>query len=207
MAPSPAVVSVNVGRPRSLVVKGRERSTGIFKEPVAGRVLVQGIAVGDDVQVDRKHHGGPFQAVYAYATEDYTWWSEELGAELLPGTFGENLTTRGIDPQSALVGELWRVGSAELRVTAPRIPCSTLRSRVGVPGFVKRFAGARRLGAYFQIVEPGEIGAGDSIEILDRPDHAVTIVDVADAHYSKDPLEGRKIYEATGRPEFLSHFA
>jgi MOSC domain-containing protein YiiM len=199
-----AVVSVNVGASRRLLIDGRERQTGIFKEPVAGRVPVRGVSVGDDVQMDRKNHGGPFQAVYLYAIEDYEWWSDELGYALLPGTFGENLTTRGIDLQSSLVGERWRIGTTQLEVTSPRIPCSTLATRMGEPGFVKRFAAAERFGAYAQIAEEGEVGKGDVLEVLATPNHGVTIVDVARAYYARDIEEGRRIYEATGRPEFLA---
>jgi MOSC domain-containing protein YiiM len=201
------IVSVNVGRPRSLTVKGRERVTGIFKEPITSRVAVRGDSVGDDVQMDKQHHGGPFQAVYVYALEDYEWWSRELKLDLVPGTFGENLTTRGIDLSLARVGERWRVGTVELVVTSPRIPCSTLASRMEQPGFVKRFAAAERFGAYCQIAGSGDIGMGDALEVLHRPDHGVTVVDVARVHYSKDPVESLRIFEATGGPEFLAHLA
>ncbi|MEA2453335.1 MAG: hypothetical protein QOG04_2045 [Actinomycetota bacterium] len=204
MPPEIHVISVNVGRPRSLLVKGNHRSTGIFKGPVADRVPLQGVSVGNDVQMDKKNHGGQFQAIYAYAVEDYAWWSKELGDELAPGTFGENLTTQGIDLQSTLVGERWNVGSAEIEVTSPRIPCSTLATRMGLPGFVKRFAAAERFGAYLQIVKEGDVGAGDSLKVLSRPAHGVTIVDVARAYLSRDSDEGARIYEATGRPEFLA---
>lgn len=195
------VVSVNVGRPTELQIKGRTRATGIFKEPRAGRVPIAGVAVGDDVQVDRKHHGGPFKAVYAYALEDYAWWIEELARDLPPGTFGENLTTEGIDISGALIGERWRVGTAILEIADPRIPCSTLRARMGIPGFVKTFARARRFGAYFSIVEEGSVAAGDEIEVLERPSHQVTVHRLGVAQLGAEPGEVRAIYEALGRPE------
>ncbi|MEA2498105.1 MAG: hypothetical protein QOH26_510 [Actinomycetota bacterium] len=184
-----SVVSVNVGAPRDLVIKGRERVTGIFKEPVEGRVPVRGVAVGDDVQMDKKHHGGPLKAVYVYAVEDYEWWSRELDRALAPGTFGDNITTRGLDVTAALIGERWRVGTALLEVTDPRIPCSTLATRMGVRGFVKRFASAERFGAYCRIVEEGDVAAEDPIVIEDRPADGVAILDVARAHYSGEPVQ------------------
>lgn len=200
------VVSVNIGRPRPVQVGGRTRSTGIFKEPQEGRVRVAGVTVGDDVQVDKKYHGGPLQAVYAYAAEDYSWWSEQLGRELAPGTFGENLTTRGIDVTNALIGERWSVGTTVLEVTDPRIPCSTLRARMGVPGFVRRFARAARFGAYLMIVEEGDVAAGDPVEVVHRPDHGVTIREVGILHFDEDPARARAIFELLGRPKRREHW-
>lgn len=201
MSTSGTVVSVNVGRPKDVRIGSRTRTTGIFKEPQQGRVRIAGVTVGDDVQVDKKHHGGVYQAVYAYASEDYRWWSEELGRELDPGTFGENLTTEGIDVTNAAIGERWRAGTALLEVTDPRIPCSTLRARMGIPGFVKRFAAARRFGAYLMIVEEGEVGAGDRLEIVDRPDHGVTIAALGAAYFEDDLDEAERIFRALGEPD------
>lgn len=195
------VVSVNVGRPRPVQMGSRTRTTGIFKEPQQGRVRVAGVTVGDDVQVDKKHHGGPFQAVYAYAIEDYAWWSEELGRELPPGTFGENVTTEGIDVTNALIGEVWLINDVALQVTDPRIPCSTLRARMGIPGFVKRFAASRRFGAYFRIVKEGHLGAGDQIEVIERPAHGVSIARLGAAYFDKDLREAEAIFEELDRPE------
>lgn len=179
----------------------RTRSTGIFKEPQPGRVAVAGVSVGADVQVDKKHHGGPLKAVYAYAAEDYEWWANELGRELSPGIFGENLTTRGIDVNRALIGELWVINDVALQVTDPRIPCSTLRARMGTRGFVKRFAASRRFGAYFRIVKEGHVGAGDDIEVIDRPGHDVSVARLGAAYFDGDLEEAEAIFEALGRPE------
>lgn len=194
------VVSVNVGKPKDLQVGNRIRSTGIFKEPQQGRVPIAGVTVGSDVQMDKRYHGGPYQVVYAYASEDYEWWSGQLERELPPGIFGENITTRGLDITNALIGERWRVGTAALEITDPRVPCSTLRSRIGVPGFVKTFAAARRFGAYFSIVEEGDVAAGDPIAILERPDHDVTISRLGAALVGSDRDEAEAIFEALGRP-------
>lgn len=186
------------------MISGRQRVTGIFKEPVPGKVAVAGVSVGADVQMDKKHHGGTFKAVYVYAQEDYDWWAAELDRELSSGMFGENLTTSGVDVNGGRIGEMWRAGSALIEVTAPRLPCSTLATRMGIKGFVKRFAQAERFGAYCRIVEAGVVSAGNDFLSERQPDHGVTIVDVARALYSGDPEEGQRIYEETGRPE---HFA
>ena len=173
------LTSVNVGSVRS-VPYGRDRvATAIFKQPVDGAVAVRGVNLDGDDQADRSVHGGPFQAVYAYAAEDYAWWEETLGRAMTPGLFGENLTTRGIDVNGALVGERWRIGSSELRVTIPRVPCFKLGIKMGDAHFLKRFAGALRPGAYFSIVTEGRVEAGDAIEVLWRPPHRLTIRDAA----------------------------
>jgi MOSC domain-containing protein YiiM len=176
------VLSVNVGRPRTVEHNGRLVTTAIYKQPVAGRIAVRGVNLDGDDQADRTVHGGVDKAVYAYAREDYDWWESELGREVGPGTFGENLTVAGIDLREALVGERWRVGSAEFEVSEPRFPCFKLGIRMGDPRFLKRFAAARRPGTYLRIVGEGEIGAGDRIEPLSRPSHEVTIGEFAEAY-------------------------
>jgi len=150
-------------------------TSAIWKSPVSGRVAVRGVNIDGDDQADRAVHGGPDQAVYAYAAEDTEWWAAELGRGLGPGTFGENLTTRGIDVTGARVGERWRIGSTVLEVSAPRVPCWKLAKKMEDPQFIKRFAAAGRPGAYLRIIEEGELGAGDEIEIVERPDHDVTV--------------------------------
>lgn len=173
------VVSVNVGLPRVIEWHGREVSTAIWKEPVDGRVAVRGDNVVGDGQADLRVHGGRDKAVYSYAVEDYAWWSEQLGRELGPATFGENLTTRGIDLSAASLGSRWRVGTALLEVSQPRFPCFKLGIRMGDAGFVQEFEQAARFGAYLRILEAGEVGAGDEIVIVapGEPD-APTIRDV-----------------------------
>lgn len=198
------VVSVNVGKPTDLVIKGRERKTGIFKEPQTGRVPIHGVTVGDDVQMDKKHHGGTYMAVYAYSVEDYHWWSSELGVELRAGTFGENITTEGLDLTGALIGERWKVGSAVIEVSEPRIPCSTLAARMrqlDVKAFAKRFAQARRFGPYFLIVEEGDVAADDPIEVIHRPDHGITHTDIADLALKMDLRRAEEVAEAFPRAE------
>ena len=168
------VVSVNVGRPAPLATGKRVVQSAIGKTPVEGPVAVRGVNLEGDDQADRSVHGGPDQAVYAYASEDIAYWSEQLGRELPAGTFGENLTVAGLDVSGVRIGERWRIGTVELRVTGPRIPCFKLEARIGERGFQKAFLHAGRPGAYFAIAREGELQAGDAVEILHRPDHDVT---------------------------------
>ncbi|RBY94746.1 MOSC domain-containing protein [Blastococcus sp. TBT05-19] len=149
--------------------------TGIDKRLVEGRVAVGEHGLHGDVQVNRKYHGGDGQQVYAYAQEDADWWEAELGRELPAGRFGENLRTSGLDLTAALLGERWRVGTALLEVSAPRIPCANFARFWDVPQLVKRFTARGTPGAYLRVLETGELGAGDAIEVVSRPDHDVTI--------------------------------
>lgn len=158
------VLSVNVGRVGAFRA-GRSTRSGIVKTPASGPVAAAGENLAGDEQAERRHHGGPDQAVYAYSRESYAFWEAELGRPLPPGTFGENLTLEGVDADHALIGERWAIGTTVLEVTAPRIPCLKLQRRVGEPRFVKAFAAARRPGAYLRIVGEGELAAGDALAI------------------------------------------
>ena len=194
MVVSPArLLSVNVGGVRTIDTGGRTVTTAIWKSPVQGRVPVSGVNLSGDDQADRTVHGGEHKAVYAYAWEDALWWQEELGRELEPGSFGENLTLTGLDVAAAVVGERWRVGSVLLEVSEPRFPCFKLGLRMGDPQFVKRFAAARRTGTYLRIVEEGDVGAGDAIERVTRPAHAVTIGLFAEAYLGDHSLGARML--------------
>jgi MOSC domain-containing protein YiiM len=173
------VVSVNVGTPREVPWRGRTVRTAIWKHPVSGRVKVRGVNVAGDDQGDREVHGGVDKALYSYAAEDYGWWGAELGQELAPGTFGDNLTVRGIDVSGAEVGERWRVGGTLLEVAQPRIPCFKLGIRMGSQRFPRRFAAARRPGAYLRILVEGEVAAGDPVEVVHRPGHGLTVAEVS----------------------------
>jgi MOSC domain-containing protein YiiM len=175
------LISVNVGTAQEHGSRrGRPLRSAIGKTPVSGPVLVAGEQVTGDEQVDRRYHGGPDQAVYAYASEDAAWWAGELGLDAIPpGRFGENLTTAGVDPNGALIGERWRIGPVLLEVTAPRIPCAKLGRVFPGTGIVRRFAEAGRPGAYLRILEPGHLAAGDPVAVVDRPDHGLTVATVA----------------------------
>jgi MOSC domain-containing protein YiiM len=166
---------VNLGRARTLERRGRPVRTGIWKHPTDGRVLADGNGIAGDFVGDRPGHGPPDKAVYAYAREDYDWWEAELGRALGPGTFGENLTLEGLDASGAAVGERWRAGTALLEVTGPRLPCWKLGVKMGDPKFVKRFGAELRLGAYLRVLEEGELAAGDAAEVVERPEHGVTV--------------------------------
>jgi MOSC domain-containing protein YiiM len=149
--------------------------TGIDKRPVTGRVAVHPLGLDGDVQVNRRHHGGEGQAVYAYAQEDADFWIAELGRELPAGRFGENLRTSGLDLRNAVLGERWQVGTALFEVTAWRTPCANFARFWDVPDLVKRFAAQGATGAYLRVLETGEIGAGDAVGIVSRPDHGITV--------------------------------
>ncbi|MFE5307930.1 MOSC domain-containing protein [Isoptericola sp. NPDC056605] len=152
--------------------------TAIDKRPVEGRVKARPYGLYADVQADRANHGGLDQAVYAYAQEDADWWGAQLGYEVTPGLFGENLRTRGLEVSGAVVGEQWRVGTALLEATVPRTPCQTFARRLGSPPrWVRRFTQANRTGAYLRVVENGDLGAGDEVEVVHRPSHGVTLAD------------------------------
>lgn len=188
MIPTGTVVSVNVGRPRAVEWFGREVMTAIWKQPVDGPVAVAGVNFDGDDQADRRVHGGTAKSVYAYATEDYRWWSELLGEPLAPGTFGENLTLESVDINNLLVGDTWTIGSARLRVTQPRFPCFKLGIRMGDPAFVDRFASARRFGAYFAVESSGVVAAGDPAVLHSHPDDAsLRIAEFVAAHEDGDP--------------------
>ena len=179
--PTRVLLSVHVGRPRLVSTRRESVSTAIWKQPVHGRVRVRGVNLDGDDQADRSVHGGPDKAVYAYADEEVQTWERELGRDLGEAAFGQNLTTRGVAVSDAVIGERWLIGSTLLEVAQPRQPCFKLGIRIGEPGFVKRFAHASRPGAYLRIIEEGDIGAGDPIEITRRPEHGITCRMVSDA--------------------------
>jgi MOSC domain-containing protein YiiM len=188
------LLSVNVGQPvRIGARRGRPLMSAIVKQPVRGRVRVEGANVAGDRQADLRVHGGPDKAVYAYASEDAAWWESELERTLPPAPFGENLTTEGVDVSGAVIGERWRIGSVELEVCQPRIPCSKLGIRLADMKLVKRFGQAGRPGAYLRIVAEGELGAGDEITVISRPGHGVTIALVADAVLRDASLRARAV--------------
>jgi MOSC domain-containing protein YiiM len=188
------LLSVNVGRPQILASGGGQGLvSAIVKAPVEGRVRVEGVNVAGDDQADRRVHGGPDKAAYAYASEDTAWWEQQLEVALGPGVWGENLTTAGLDVTHALIGERWRVGSVELEVCQPRIPCAKLGTRFGEERMVRYFARAGRPGAYLRIVCAGELGAGDAIEVVSRPDHDITVGLVARAVSLDKSLRGHVV--------------
>jgi MOSC domain-containing protein YiiM len=197
-----AVLSVQVGGPRTRQWLGREVVTSIFKEPVAGPVQVLRDNLEGDDQSDRKNHGGADKAVYAYAREDLDWWESELGRQLPDGLFGENLTTSGLDLTNAVIGQTWRIGTAVLQVTEPRTPCWKLGLKLGDPGFPRRAAASRRPGVLLRVLEKGVLQAGDPVALGPAPSHGVTAADINRVYYRevKDPAA---IFAA---PELAAHW-
>ncbi len=173
------LVSVNVGRPREILWKGKQVMTGIFKEPVEGRVMLRTLNLDGDQQADLSVHGGPNKAAYAYPAEHYTFWRRELPDLSLPwGIFGENLTTEGLLEDTVNIGDRFRIGSAQVMVTQPRMPCYKLGLRLGRDDMIKRFLASERTGFYFAVVQEGELGRGDRIERTRRHAGGVTVLDI-----------------------------
>jgi MOSC domain-containing protein YiiM len=184
------VLSVNVGTPREFQYNGRPAKSAIWKSPVSGRIRARGVNLEGDDQADRKAHGGPDKAAYAYAVEDSRWWEQEIGRSLAFGEFGENLTTQGIEVNDALVGERWAIGTAVFEVSEPRIPCWRLGVRMNDQTFPRRFTEALRPGSYLRIVTEGDVGAGDEIRVVETPDHDLTIRDVFRIYtHNRDEVE------------------
>jgi MOSC domain-containing protein YiiM len=169
------VVSVNVGTARAIDGIGKNGMSAIDKQPANGAIAAGPLGLAGDEQADRKNHGGPDQAVYAYAVEDLDYWSGALGRELVPGQFGENLTTVAVDVTGAVIGERWRAGTALFEVSRPRIPCTVFQAWLGETQWVRRFTAAARPGAYLRVIEPGAVRAGDAVDVVSRPAHGVTI--------------------------------
>ncbi len=182
------LVSVNVGRPRTIRWRDRTITSAIWKEPIAGPISVRGVNLDGDDQADRLVHGGPDKAVYAYALDDYHFWAEEFGIAIEPGLFGENLTIGGLDVNQARIGERWQIGTAILEVSQPRVPCYKLGIRLQDPFFPRRFAAAGRPGAYLRILQEGLVAVGDAVSVVYRPEHALTAALVARAYHSDRTL-------------------
>jgi MOSC domain-containing protein YiiM len=173
------LISVNVGKPRRVVWKGRTASTGIYKEPVIGRVLLRRHNLDGDGQADLSVHGGPFKAVYLYPAEHYAVWRKELPDLDLPwGAFGENFTTEGLVESAAQIGDRLGVGTAVVRVTEPRMPCYKLGLRLGRDDILDRFLASGRTGLYLAVEREGEVEAGDTITLLTRGNHGLTVADL-----------------------------
>jgi MOSC domain-containing protein YiiM len=181
------VLSVNVGLPRVCEWQGRRVKTSIWKAPVAGRVAVRDVNVDGDRQSDLRVHGGADKAVYAYAAEDYEWWSSRLGYDLEPGTFGENLTIAGLDIGTTVIGTHWHVGTCRLQVAQPRLPCFKLGMRMGDASFVDEFERAERFGAYLRILAEGSVGAGDSVHQVAPPDADIEVRELGRADHAAPP--------------------
>jgi MOSC domain-containing protein YiiM len=178
------IETVAVGEPRVVPWLGREVRTSIFKSPVAGRIAVRRHNLEGDRQSDPSVHGGEFKAVYAYSAESYGWWERELGRELEPANFGENLTIREFDEDAVSIGDVFRVGDAELEAATPRLPCFKLGIRFGDPHMVQKFAEAGRFGIYFRVVKEGALSAGDALERIHADPQRIPVPEIARVYLS-----------------------
>jgi MOSC domain-containing protein YiiM len=198
------ILSVNVGLPREINHQGRMIRTSIFKAPVADRVRVNALNIAGDRQADLTVHGGPSKAIYFYPSEHYHFWRRELGdIELAPGAFGENLTSEGLLEKELNIGDRLCVGSVELAVTEPRLPCYKLAAKFKRDDMVKRFLRSRRTGFYCAVLREGELGAGDSISVLSRDPEGVTVADITRLYaFDKQDLSGmRRVANLKTLPE------
>jgi MOSC domain-containing protein YiiM len=173
------IVSVNIGLPRLVMRDDEPVSTGIFKEPIAGRVMMRTLNLDGDRQADLSVHGGPSKAVYVYPAEHYDFWKGEFPAMDLPwGMFGENFTTTGLLESEVNIGDKFRIAEAEVMVTEPRMPCYKLGIRFGRTDIIKRFLQSERTGFYLAVLKEGDVGAGDEFTLVERDSHDVKVIDI-----------------------------
>jgi MOSC domain-containing protein YiiM len=175
---SMATITVNIGQSRSIENAKSLGQTGIYKLPVTAPVPITAYGLAGDAICDTENHGGLDQAIYVYGSLDYEWWSNALGQELQPGTFGENLMVSELESTQFSIGDRLDVGTTILEVTAPRIPCVTLAARMGDPGFVKRFRQAERPGFYCRVIQPGWVQAGDAVSCAPHEGETVTVLEM-----------------------------
>lgn len=194
------IVSVSVGLPREVEWNRKVVRTAIFKTPVDGPVHVGTLNLNGDQQADLSVHGGVDKAVYAYPSEHYSFWREELSGTDLPwGWFGENLTTEGLLEDNVFVGDRFRIGSAEFVVTQPRMPCFKLGIRFGDPSIIKRFLRSGRSGFYLAVLKEGELTAGDAIDLSTRAKDSLSIADITGL-YSADVVDEKLLRRASELP-------
>jgi MOSC domain-containing protein YiiM len=198
------VLSVNVGLPRTVEWEGASVRTSIFKKPVQGAVRIRQHNLAGDEQADLSVHGGTHKAVYLYPSEHYAYWRADLG-DLESGAFGENLTTTGLTEDSLRIGDRLRVGTAELVVTQPRLPCFKLGIRFGRADMVKRFLRSGRTGFYLAVECEGDVRAGDAITVVERAAESVTVAEVVSLYQTDRPDREllRRLADLAALPEAL----
>jgi MOSC domain-containing protein YiiM len=173
------VISLNVALPSTVNFRGQAVTTGIFKEPVKGRIKLRRLNLDGDKQADLTVHGGPDKALYAYPAEHYDYWKKRLPNMKLPwGMFGENLTTEELFEDQVNIGDVFRIGSSEVVATQPRMPCYKLGVKFGSMDIVRQFMESKLTGIYFRVLKEGDVGAGDEIELISRDDNNVTVKDI-----------------------------
>jgi MOSC domain-containing protein YiiM len=191
------VLSLNVGLPREVTWQGKRVTTGIFKEPIQGRVMMRRLNLDGDQQADLIVHGGVTKAVYAYPSEHYNYWRSEFpGMDLSGGMFGENFTTEGLLENAVYIGDRFRIGETEVMVTEPRMPCYKLGIKFRRADIIKRFLASRRTGFYFAVMREGMVGAGDDVELIGREQQEISVADVTRLYaFEKDDVKslGRAI--------------
>jgi MOSC domain-containing protein YiiM len=202
------IVSVNVGLPQAVPWKGTFVETSIFKKPVPGAIEIKKLNLVGDRQADLTVHGGPNKAVYAYPSEHYREWKNELGLfDLDPGAFGENLTTEGLLEDQTYIGDELQVGTATLQVVQPRLPCYKLTVKFGRDDMIKRFLKNRKPGIYFSVLREGAVEAGSKIELLRRDHRQVSIVDVFDQVFGRGtPEKFEQMQQSEVLPEELKQW-
>lgn len=183
------LLSVNLGQERLLQRRDRLEKTGIFKIPTSDPVWLSTLGLQNDVIISKQHHGGPDQAVYVYGTVDYEWWEKELGRELVPGTFGENLTMTELESAQFNIGDYLHVGAVTLQVTAPRIPCKTFAARMEDPYWVKKFRHAERPGLYCRVIKEGFVKTGDIVSVENYSGKTISILEMYRDYYVRDKTE------------------
>src|SRR5207248_2227481 len=198
------ILSLNVGTPRQVTWQGKPVTTGIFKEPVHVPVMLRSLNLDGDRQADLAVHGGVSKAAYAYPSEHYSFWRSEFPEMNLPwGMFGENFTTEGLLEETVYIGDRFRIGEAEVMATEPRMPCYKLGIKFGRADIIKRFLASRRSGFYFAVKLEGQVGAGDSIELVGREQQDISIADITRLYaFEKNDLQGlRRAIEVEALPE------
>lgn len=185
------LLSLNVGRPRTVLHQGKSVTTGIFKDPQSGRVRLGRLNLEGDGQADLQAHGGEHKAVYAYPHENYAHWARVLGRDdFVPGQFGENFTTEGLGDDEVHIGDIFRLGGAVVQVTQPRVPCFKLDLRMATAGFAKPFLKSGRVGFYLRVVEEGEVGAGDALDRVELGAGSMSVREVSNLlYFDKDNVD------------------
>jgi MOSC domain-containing protein YiiM len=180
------IISVNLGARKKIQIRSRVEETGIYKNPVHDKIKINQLGLANDVIVDTKYHGGKDQAVYLYNQEDYSWWSRKLNRDLLPGTFGENLTLSSFGTSKLKIGDRFHINDIILEVTMARIPCATFAAKMKDPSFVKVFKHAKRPGAYTRVIKGGELQVGDNATFVPTPEDYPTVLELFELWYTKD---------------------
>jgi MOSC domain-containing protein YiiM len=183
------LASINIGKEQTQQRKDYVETTGIYKMPLSGAVEIKPLGIEGDAICDHEHHGGPDQAIYVYGGADYEWWSQEVGREFIPGTFGENFTISELESGSFNVGDYLHVGEVTLQVTAPRIPCGTFATRMQDSQWVKKFRKAERPGLYCRVIKAGVVQTGDEVRIERYSGTTLSLVQMYRDYYEKNKTE------------------